>query len=82
MRSGCSTCIYDDVSGYQKYVVTIEILPSSRLYDRDFYIFNKKNQDLIPEIRSNPEYLLLGENQFSDLGVVVSIYGYNEGFEK
>ncbi|MFI5395957.1 MAG: ArnT family glycosyltransferase [Candidatus Binatia bacterium] len=59
---------------YSSYVVTLQVLPTSRYYTRDYRMFNERNQWTVTRIAAEPSLAVLRERSFAQLGVVVRIY--------
>lgn len=61
---------------FSHFVVTIVVLPGSRLYNRDYVLYNKQiSEEQIQEFDPASGYDLISQKMFSDLGVQVEIYG-------
>ncbi len=56
------------------YIVTIEILPISRYYTREFTLYNLLDVAKISALASDPDYRLFASKTFEELGVRVNIY--------
>lgn len=60
---------------YSSYVVTIKILPESKLYTKDFQLMNAWTMDQIKQKRSDPTLTKIAEKTFEDIGVVAQVFG-------
>jgi hypothetical protein len=56
------------------YTVTVEILPNSVYYTKDFLSFNAFTIPLIRQVAQDPSLVLLSRKDFKELGVSVHIY--------
>lgn len=59
---------------YASYVITIEVLPISRLYNHDFLLMNAWKINEIRDVEQNQLLQLKTKKQFQELGVEVGIY--------
>ncbi len=60
---------------YSSYVATIEILPESKFYTKDFQIMNAWTMEHVHSIRSDPTLTKIAEKTFEDIGVVAQVFG-------
>lgn len=56
------------------YLVTVEVMPGSRFYTRDYMLFNMQSAMRIPDIATSRSHLVVGKKVFSELGITVTIY--------
>ena len=61
--------------GYSRYIAVLHISPTSRLYTYDYQYLNQIEPWNIPPQAPDPSWTLIGQRNFRDLGVDVSVYG-------
>ena len=65
-----------DKRNYSRYIVTIEVKPTSRLYTYDYRRANLWQLSKVKEMEKQYYNNIISQKEFKELGVIVKIYGF------